>query len=51
MECSRLIQSFADKVKGGSRQGMQFKQVLKPDSMKQILKDMTPEVYKRFYNI
>ena len=49
MECSRLIQSFADKVKGGSRQGMQFKQVSKPDSMKQILKDMTPEVYKRFY--
>ena len=30
-ECSRLIQSFVQKVKGGSRGGLQFKHVKKPD--------------------
>ena len=29
-ECSRLIQSFVSKVKGGSRRGVQFKRVEKP---------------------
>lgn len=49
LDCSRLIQSFAEKVKGGSRQGMQCKPVQKPDPIKEIMKEMTPEVYKRFY--
>lgn len=49
LDCSRLIQSFADKVKSGSQQGTQFKQVEKPDHLKEILKEMTPKVYKRFY--
>jgi len=30
-ECSRLIQSFTMKVKGGARRGLQFKRVKKPD--------------------
>lgn len=30
-ECSRLIQSFAIKVKGGARRGLQFKSAKKPD--------------------
>jgi len=48
-ECSRLIQSFASKVKGGSHRGLQFKQALKPDPMKEIIKERSPELYERFY--
>lgn len=48
-ECSRLIQSFANKVKGGSQQGLQFKRVLRPDPMKEVLKEHAPDVYERFY--
>lgn len=37
-ECSRLIQSFADKVKSGSHRGLQFKQVNRDtDILKDIL--------------
>jgi four helix bundle protein len=32
-ECSRLIQSFAQKVKVGSRRGLQFKHIKKPDNL------------------
>lgn len=48
-ECSRLIQSFANKVKGGSRRGLQFKHIPKPDPSKEILKEYAPEVYKKWY--
>jgi four helix bundle protein len=48
-ECSRLIQSFAQKVKGGSKQGSQFKRVQKEDPMKELLKTTAPEMYERFY--
>jgi four helix bundle protein len=48
-ECSRLIQSFAYKVKGGSRRGLQFKHIKKIDPTKDIIKQYAPEVYKRFY--
>lgn len=48
-ECSRLIQSFAIKVKGGSHRGLQFKRVLKPDPMKEITREHSPELYERFY--
>ncbi|OIO47549.1 MAG: hypothetical protein AUJ32_02570 [Parcubacteria group bacterium CG1_02_40_82] len=48
-ECSRLIQSFAYKVKGGSRQGIQFKRVEREDPMKEILKTTAPEIYEKFY--
>jgi len=48
-ECSRLIQGFSEKVKGGSRRGLQFKHIKKTDPNKEILKEYAPEVYKRFY--
>ena len=48
-ECSRLIQSFASKMKGGSRKGIQFKAVPAPDPMKEIIKERAPELYERFY--
>lgn len=48
-ECSRLIQSFSEKVKGGSHRGTQFKQVEKTDWAKEMLKNKFPDVYKRLY--
>lgn len=48
-ECSRLIQSFAYKVKGGSRQGIQFKHVPKPDYAKELLKENAPDIFARLY--
>lgn len=48
-ECSRLIQSFSEKVKGGSRRGLQFKPVEKPDAIKELIREYTPEVYARRY--
>ena len=49
LECSRLVQSFAQKVKGGARQGSQFKRTQKEDPMKEILRTTAPEIYKKFY--
>ena len=49
-ECSRLIQSFAEKVKKGASAGTQFKKLEKDDPMKEILRTQAPDVYKRFYN-
>jgi len=49
IECSKLIQSFAKKVKKGASGGTQFKQLEKNDPMKEILKQNSPELYKRFY--
>jgi len=48
-ECSRLVQSFADKVKGGAQRGLQFKHVRPKDPMADIIKEHVPEVYERFY--
>ncbi len=48
-ECSRLIQSFSEKIKGGSRSGLQFKLAEKPDLLKDLIKEKSPELYKRFY--
>ena len=48
-ECSRLIQSFAEKVKKGASAGTQFKKLEKDDPMKEILRTQAPDVYKRFY--
>ena len=45
-DCSRLIQSFSEKVKGGARAGTQYKQVEKPDILKEIL---PPELYEKFH--
>lgn len=49
IDCSRLIQSFATKVKQGSRSGTQFKRIAKPDKVKELIRQETPEVYKRLY--
>lgn len=48
-ECSRLIQSFADKVKGKSQRGLQFKPAEKIDPVKEIIRKHSPDLYKRFY--
>lgn len=48
-ECSRLIQSFSEKVKKGASAGTQFKKLEKDDPMKEILRVNAPDVYKRFY--
>ena len=48
-ECSRLIQSFSEKVKNGASAGTQFKKLEKDDPMKEILRNQAPDVYKRFY--
>ena len=48
-ECSRLVQSFAEKVKKGASAGTQFKHLAKDDPMKEILRQHAPDVYKRFY--
>lgn len=49
VECSRLVQSFSQKVKGGIHGGLQFKVVPRPDPMKDIIKERSPELYERFY--
>ncbi len=48
-ECSRLIQSFSEKVKGGSRQGLQFKRTPPKDPIRDMIKNRNPDLYKRFY--
>jgi len=48
-ECSRLIQSFAEKIKGGSQRGIQFKPVLKPDPLPDLIKQHSPDLYKKMY--
>ena len=48
-ECSRLIQSFAERVKGGARRGTQFKHIPKSDPTAEIIKQYAPEVYRKFH--
>lgn len=48
-ECSRLIQSFVSKVKGGSKQGIQFKKVYKDYNQFEMLKQYAPNVYEKYY--
>lgn len=52
-DCSRLIQSFAEKLKGGARRGIQFKHVPRKDPAKewakQLLKEKDPTMYNRLY--
>ena len=49
VECSRLIQSFAEKVKVGARSGTQFKHLLKKDIGAELIKQYAPEVYNRYH--
>lgn len=49
-DVSRLIQSFAEKVKAGGRSGVQFKAPPRRDEMKEFLREeMSPEDFKRRY--
>ncbi len=48
-ECSKLVSSFILRVKGGSKRGIQFKQVKKKDPMEEIFKNECPELHERFY--
>ncbi|HBM45795.1 MAG: S23 ribosomal protein [Parcubacteria group bacterium GW2011_GWF2_38_76] len=48
-ENSRLIQSFTEKVRGGSRAGTQFKKLDKKDPLEEIIKEKSPELYEKFY--
>lgn len=48
-ECSRLIQGFSDKVKSGSRRGLQFKPAPEPDYGIELLKQYAPEVYEKYH--
>ena len=48
-ECSRLIQSFSEKVKKGGQAGTQFKKLEKKDPMQEIIRLHSPDLYKRFY--
>ena len=48
-ECSRLIQSFGEKVKGGAARGTQYKHVALKDPLEEMTKELSPELYERFY--
>ncbi len=48
-DCSRLLQSFATKVKEGSRSGSQFKKAEPRDDYKEMLKEKFPELYQKMY--
>ncbi len=47
IECSKLLMSFVNKVKGGSEQGLQFKKIAKPDPYMEFLKSDYPEIYQQ----
>ncbi len=49
LDCSRLLQSFADKVKGSTQQGMQYKKVEKPDVLEEMMRTSHPELWIKFY--
>ncbi len=48
-ECSRLLQSFTEKVKGGAARGMQYKHIYKPDPSIEMLKKYAPKIYEQYY--
>lgn len=47
-ECSRLIQSFSEKVKGSAVRGMQFKSApKKKDEFQEYIRSLVPEQYRQ----
>lgn len=48
-ECSRLLQGFAEKVKGGARAGTQYKAVSRKDPLEDIVKDADPILWEKWY--
>lgn len=53
VDCSRLIQSFADKVKSSGWRGLQFKHVSREDAfdaeLRQVIRQRSPEIYEKYY--
>ncbi len=49
VECSKLIQSFSEKLKTGGKAGMQFKVTEKLDDSREIFKQSNPEKYKEYF--
>ncbi len=53
VECSRLLQSFADSVKGSGWRGQQFKRVSRGDELdvllRKNLKESNPELYEKHF--
>lgn len=49
VECSRLLQSFVEKVKSGARRGTQFKFIPRTDPGDAFMKREYPELYQRFH--
>ena len=48
IECSRLIQSFSEKVKGSAVRGMQFKAPpQKKDEFQEFIRSLVPEAYRQ----
>ncbi len=48
-ECSRLIQSSSEKLKGGSARGLQLKSVPATDPAENLMKEKYPDLYQKFY--
>ncbi len=48
-ECSRLIQSFIQKVKIGATRGLQYKRLQKPDPNLELVKKYAPDVYRKYF--
>lgn len=48
-ECSKLIQSFTEKVKMGSRVGTQYKAMEKLDDARELFRQTNPEMYKKYF--
>lgn len=49
-DCSRLIQSFGERVKVGARRGTQFKHAPVVDSYKESLKKDYPHIYNKLHS-
>ena len=50
IECSKLIQSFSDKVKGSEVRGMQHKSVERADPIEELVRERDPELWGKMYN-
>ena len=48
-ECSKLIQSFTEKVKMGARVGTQYKAMEKLDDARELFRQTNPEMYKKYF--
>lgn len=48
-ECSKLISSFIKGLKTSRVDGLQYKAALKEDPIKELTRERSPELFKRFY--